>query len=1648
MIKWLLTITLLICFVSIGIYIEKPTGSLSGKLNLEAQSFDKNKKVYNTNDIKNKAVRIMAYGQVTRASYVNNKGEFRIDNLPVGNYSVSYKADGYESQTKWDVKVEEAKVKYLPVVNLNFMTPSLSIASDMKVFTTKEHPYFWVKTTGLKNLKLNLYKFQPEKHFNFRKNKLEDYESFLLGNYYYGSKDLINDLIKNDAPILRWQKKVNIGLEDTASTPFKITDSLPEGCYLLTADADPGIKNSSLTDIYWFSISKIGIISKQDPGKILFRAINLENLRGEENVNIKIFDKYDNLKIIGRVNTDKNGLGTFIYPKTIKSGSSSIMLLGKSGNSYAIGSSYSWSSSNDKYKVYFYTERPIYRPNQTVYFKGILRERVEDGFKNIANKNIIINVTNPDDEKIKTINLRTNEYGTYNGLISIPEDSKLGNYKVTTVIDGNEYENFFEVNEYRKPEYKVEVIPGSEILVGGNTANATVKATYLFGYPVANAKVKYTVYASPDYSLKWKLLPRPDYYSFYDNWGDDDSYYYTGYEYTDSSGQILSEGYANTDENGEAKISFNTNKIQVSPDSYFDYDNANTQKYRIEAEVTDISRKTAVGSGNFDVVSGDFALFIEPDSYVYSVNQDIKVNINSIGFNKKPVSTQVNLQLQKWTWNEETYEYVNPKNISETTIVTNDNGEGVATFKVPSNTPTTTYKIVAQTKDSSGNEISTANYVWISNLNYPSACREKKSNLQFTFDKKVYKPGDIAKIMVVSPIKNIEALISLEGEKIYNYKLVNLNSYMQLVEIPIEKKYVPNAYVSVLLVGDHKQFYEQTKMLKVSPDNNFLKLDLKPDKAKYNPQDKVTYTIKATDSNGNPAQVELSFGVVDESIYLVREDFTPNIRTFFYERRSNQVQTEYTFAANYSAGADKIQPRVRKDFKDTAFWKANITTNKNGTAKVSFKVPDNLTTWRTTVRAITKDTKVASAIDKIIVTKDIIVRLALPRFYTVGDKPVLATIVHNYTDKPLEAQLKIKLPNNFIVNDLIKKTDMFVTVPSQGQYRKDWNLIVKKSGNAKIQALALSSRIEGDAVEQDIRILPYGVPKTSSVSGKLDNNNTNKLISEKIKNKTVPGSLNWQLRLSPSNAGMLLGSLDYLVDYPYGCTEQTMSKFLPSIIVGNLSQNMGLVLSDKTKEKLPKVIKDSISRLYNLQHADGAWGWWKTDQSSPYMTAYVLLGLKYAQNYNYPVRFDKLDNGLRWIRKYMKDANSTNPKDNNDALNDKNLSDSCFVAYVASMYGIKDEKYLQKLYEKYKFIPNEGLAYLALANAELGYNSKANEMIDNLLSRVNIALPIVSFGNSINILQKIGINIPDFYDYNSVEVTSTVLRAMLKVRSNDPLIEQIVPFISNNRSDNYWYNTKTTSNVILALAEYIKMSAYKDNTDCDVIIKLNNKQIKTLHFDRSNLFTQETVINIPEKSISKSNKLYIEKIGQGNVYYSSNLNYYELFAPDETIPAVETNGIKVTKEFFNLKSTLDKEGNIKYEEVPFNNHPKAGEILLVKLVLENTKPISYVMLEDYKASGMEVVSDDPRAKLGDNFDSSDDENQKDYWWDFWWSNQENKDEKMVFFANYLKPGKHIFKYLIRPEIPGEYLMNPAYAGGMYSTFTRGSTASMKLNIVE
>ncbi len=199
---------------------------------------------------------------------------------------------------------------------------------------------------------------------------------------------------------------------------------------------------------------------------------------------------------------------------------------------------------------------------------------------------------------------------------------------------------------------------------------------------------------------------------------------------------------------------------------------------------------------------------------------------------------------------------------------------------------------------------------------------------------------------------------------------------------------------------------------------------------------------------------------MDEAIYAIKPDTTPNIMNAFYGRVYSKVSTDTSLTYYFSGQAGKramqlanarpsrglaqlkperlVQPKVRKAFPDTAYWVADVNTGSNGQATVRFNYPDAITSWRATTRGVTQDTKVGGAVVNTIVRKNLMVRLVVPRFFRRGDEITLSTIVQNYLPTEKAARVSMEFEGLQVIDGGQKD----VNVPSRGLMKVDYRVRV------------------------------------------------------------------------------------------------------------------------------------------------------------------------------------------------------------------------------------------------------------------------------------------------------------------------------------------------------------------------------------------------------------------------------------------------------------------------------------------------------------------------------------------------------------------------------------------------------------------------------
>ena len=315
---------------------------------------------------------------------------------------------------------------------------------------------------------------------------------------------------------------------------------------------------------------------------------------------------------------------------------------------------------------------------------------------------------------------------------------------------------------------------------------------------------------------------------------------------------------------------------------------------------------------------------------------------------------------------------------------------------------------------------------------------------------------------------------------------------------------------------------------------------------------------------------------MDEAIYGIRPDTTPGILDFFFARDYNRVFTDNSLQYFFNGQAGKRRyathaglrppsrlaqlkpeppgslPKIRKAFPDTAFWAADVVTDNSGHAQAKVEFPDSLTTWRATVRGVTADTKVGGATLKTVVRKNLILRLAVPRFFVQGDEVVISALVHNYLTDAKTARVSLDVKGLDILNGTTKD----VQIPSRGEAKVDWRVRVQQVRTATITGKALTNE-ESDAIEMELPVNVPGVKLTSAHGGTVAPGG-NAAFDVTFPDKVQPGSRSLSIQVSPSIVGSLFGALDYLTTFPYGCVEQTMSSSLPNIIVESTAHDLGL----------------------------------------------------------------------------------------------------------------------------------------------------------------------------------------------------------------------------------------------------------------------------------------------------------------------------------------------------------------------------------------------------------------------------------------------------------------------------------------------------------
>jgi len=1505
-------------------------------------------------------------------------GTFRFVDIPAGEYTMSVECR-YRHTPPIKIEVEEGKTVEIDV-EVPPGDPFVDLYIHQHVFTPDERAQ--VTCRGyLKSsfLELDIYKVNLDAFLKTYYGSLQR----LLGirSYYWDNDEHSKvDLTRNTAltRVKFFKQAITSHESDGVFTQRIDLPTLRPGLYVVA------VRGNDIRRLGWVMVTSLGLVTKTAGSELLAFVTDLKSGIPKTSAKVSVYSNSGKV-ISGK--TTPNGLVSFNLPTNQDKGSERTVVA-TDGDSFAFVSAYMSLTREPGHTVYAYTDRPVYRPGQTVYFKGIVRKFVNEKYQAIAGKPVKVEVRDPRDTLVYRGALITNRFGSYHGKFDLNPETATGTYSLVTIIDGEGREEgtTFRVAAYSKPEFSVKVEFAKKRYIRNDRVKARISASYYFGAPVVNARVSY-------------IIRRTPYWLFYE---DED---FGDYEYEDYGGygEVVDEGELMTDDNGIAEVAFRA--AWPEPETNYGWDN--DQEFFLEAWVTDASRRGASGSSSVIVTRGEFALNVTPDLYVVQPGSKVRISIEAKDYDKNPIQNkELTAVIGREYWIENRHRF---DRWEEKRLTTDRSGRASFEF-IPKRAGNIRVTVVS--KDARGNNIMGSTYVWC----YSEALEDTSAqfpDLQLVTDKKSYRPGETAKLLINANDPGPTALVTVEGPRIYDKFTVKLSSKSTAVDIPIKSAYRPKFYIGVCFVHN-KNFVDQQARAKVSLGAQMLSVKIATDKERYLPGEKAIYRIKTQDSAGKPVSAELSLGVVDEAIYAVAEDRTEPILDYFYSHKPNEVDTQFSFPQIYLSDPDKAtalakMPRralsdvyTRKRFLDTAFWKPDIVTDSNGEATVTFDLPDNLTTWRATARAITLDTRCGQAVDTVLAQQDLLIRLEMPRFAVQGDTTTISAIVHNYTGSKQNVKIDFEAPGLKVRG----KTRPRIEVPDRDSRRVDWAVGAPKPGDFRITVRA-TCQTTGDAIQITLPVYPHGEERTATITGELIGN-ASKLLYVPVRRDSIPETTKLRIRLAPSLASAMLGSLEYLAQYPYGCTEQTMSAFLPDVILQRTMKELG-IRNARLEEELPDMVSKGLFRLYRLQLEDGGWSWCEYGKADPWMTAYVCYGLLTARNAGFVVNNDVLSRGLGKLAELVK-----RPK-----LDVGTKAYGYYVLALAERGDKETESWPARQLTRISRIQDldvHTLAITTLGLAHVGLIDQAQTMLKRLWSRAIAEPSFVHWEDNKNRVA------------SDVETTALALQATLKVNPKDLRVNRVIRWLMTRRQGNCWYSTRDTAMTLYAMADYLK-STHELAPDYDTIIKINDKIVARLRFDKASILEPDIEIAVSARDLRKGrNKVLIGKSGKGSLYYSLSLTQY--LTKDKLNAVVTGSGVSIARSYYKPGRVYSENGEASGLGAPVKGC-SSGDVILVRLTLNATKRLEHLLLEDFLPAGCEVT----------------DQGHVDYWdWNYWWIGRDVRDEKISFYIDSLSPGKHVVTYYMRAGIPGKYRAMPAQVWAMYDPRVRATTAEAEFDV--
>ncbi|MCX6563627.1 MAG: MG2 domain-containing protein [Candidatus Aminicenantes bacterium] len=1308
---------------------------------------------------------------------------------------------------------------------------------------------------------------------------------------------------------------------------------------------------------------------------------------------------------------------------------------------YRFGINYDWDPEPEKIQGSIFTERGIYRAGEPVHIKGIIRKREQGGWQLPAVRTIACEVTDPFQKSVYKGRAELDAFGSFSLDLETREDAALGYYQIQAKVPPEtpgeketSLSESFRVEAFRAAEFEVHLRSLKDSFIFGDQYQAEVRASYLFGGAMAAQKANWTLRLNP----AWFTPPGHKDFIFgseIETWTEDET--------MAEKSRLIASGEGTLGPDG---------KIEIKAPLAAEKENA-TVSATLEATVQSPSRRSISNRIQTIVHQGEFYIGLKPNTSFLKKGENLALQVITTNPDGSPAAEKkVAVKLNKREWRSARkagvggrFQWLSEK--VDTEIASKDvrtKNDPVEVAFQPDKSGL--YFISATGQDSRRNPVATSTYIYVTGTDYVPWQRKDDDMLELVPNSDGYQPGDRARILVKSPYEKAKALVTIEREFILQTQVIDIVGSTCEIEIPITSDYIPNVFVSVLLVQGRTSKPANAEAedvgkpsfklgyvgLKVDPSEKRLAVDVTTEKQNYKPKDLVTLRLIVKDAKSAGAPASLAVAVVDVGVLNLIGYQTPDPFASFYGERPLSVQTSETrlhvvgqrnfsekgentggggiMASMAAPGLGEFE--LRGDFRSTAYWNPSIVTNDQGEATVQFTLPDNLTTFRIMAVAQTKDSRFGRGELNIKVAKPVMLLPSLPRFARVGDTFMAGVVVNNNSAQKGVVSLSVDA-QGIVLTDRKSAVDLGID-PGRGT-EVLFAFEADKPGQAKFTFRAKMGA-DTDGLELTI---PIELPRPTESVATYDQ------VTEEAKEEKVsipetifPADSRIEVQAAASALAGLSGSVDYLTRYPYLCLEQRLSSILPYLVAPQVIQDFKL--SALEPKEIKKFVQGNLREIYAQQKDNGGFGLWPDSYSeSPFVSCYAIFGLMKAGSAGYEIDESCLAKGLDYLKRLVK----AKPDESMPYSARSWKTTQAFALYDLAAAGRPEPAYAEKLYVERDSLSLFGRAYLLKAlHAGGGTLAAQNTVLQELLNLIKVTAADAHFEE----IDDSGLR----WIYSSnARTTGLILQALLEVGSDHSSIPAAAKWLVSQRKTDHWQSTQENFFVFYALNDFYKIYE-KGRVDFKADISLAKKTILKESF-RSPNQTAKAALPLTEFKPGKELSLKIAKSGEGILYYGARLTY----APKQKLEPRE-EGFAVYKKI----ETVDGK--------PLDV-VKAGTLVVVTLQVVVPKESLFIVVNDPLPAGFEAVnagflteSEEQQRKL----DELGGEDERIWWQGF--NHVEMHDNRVLLFADSLGAGIHTYRYLARALAFGRFTAPGSKAEQMYAPEVFGRSAEQTVKIVK